>query len=782
MWTILVLAFIAVLSFLPIALAVDFIPQGNVNLMNVYKIVNWSAGSCSGTGVVHGIYPNGTWFCQAAGSGTGDVTDVLAGPGITVLNPTGPQPNVSLNTTYTSSLYIGLATAFGGGVIGTYNALFVNWSKGNNNITIMLENITGGHMDIDLNMSEHSIVDIANLTIDGYLEIIEMIRPGTPPANHTFLYVESINDYPILSIIDENGKVTKIPGILPVVNRRGSSIPANRFVYATGNYENVTTIDLAKADNVSTMPAVGITLNAIPDGSFGVVMAYGLLENVNTNVSGFEIGNELYVSDTVAGIAKNTPPVFPNLTQNMGRITVLSTTIGAIQVITGDVRGNEFGTIQNTFIIGNGSAGDKTLSFNALADASIMWDGTKLNFTNNISAPNFLGNINYAYVMNPPWQTGTEIGNCSATGSCSLVLYSINLTDGSMANKHNHSCFNITGGTDSNYCDDRDTYNGSVDFYNYLHINLYYNLSNKLGYNNLTPCADTEILQMSGTNWVCAAAPVGGGGGASIFMATGAWNTNNVSAGGQVNMNLTGNFSGKAFISTGDQFCNGTTITPGYCYTVAQLALDTTQPNSSISLYMNSTGFPSSSLTGAVGTPNSSISLYMNATGTPWPSITGRSLSIDWSGKLEWGNITGYPALGNSSLQISAAVNASGVPYLSVTGLVQGTPNSSMSLYINKSGVPVEAITGINGSVSNYINKTGFPTTGLTGSLTDAQVPNNITLGISGTNATTTESIILDADNRGVYDGADQDFRMYFNGTCELFVLVSTGSTLAICP
>lgn len=104
-WIIPMLALAFILSFLPIAIAVDFIPQGDINLRNVYTIKNWKIGNCSGTDVVHGILANGSWNCQSAGSGSGDITDVLAGSGIIVTNPGGPQPNVSLNTTYAAGIY-----------------------------------------------------------------------------------------------------------------------------------------------------------------------------------------------------------------------------------------------------------------------------------------------------------------------------------------------------------------------------------------------------------------------------------------------------------------------------------------------------------------------------------------------------------------------------------------------------------------------------------------------------------------------------------------------------
>jgi len=53
---------------------------------------------------------------------------------------------------------------------------------------------------------------------------------------------------------------------------------------------------------------------------------------------------------------------------------------GAIQIVARGLTGDEHGTAQNTFYIGDGTAGSKTLTFNAITDASIIWDETKFDF------------------------------------------------------------------------------------------------------------------------------------------------------------------------------------------------------------------------------------------------------------------------------------------------------------------------------------------------------------------------------------------------------------------
>jgi hypothetical protein len=105
--------------------------------------------------------------------------------------------------------------------------------------------------------------------------------------------------------------------VIVAKNVKGSTIAANRIVYATGSADQVPTIDLAKADSISTLPAIGVTIESIADGTYGRVMQVGVLENINT--SALTEGDILYVSAATAGVPTTTKPVTPNLTQEGDR-------------------------------------------------------------------------------------------------------------------------------------------------------------------------------------------------------------------------------------------------------------------------------------------------------------------------------------------------------------------------------------------------------------------------------------------------------------------------------
>lgn len=80
---------------------------------------------------------------------------------------------------------------------------------------------------------------------------------------------------------------------LPVINNSGNDLPAGTPVYATG-YDNdaaKTTID--KSLPSTTSPILGLTKTSIADGSEGIVVVAGVMDNINT--SGFNNGDVLYV-------------------------------------------------------------------------------------------------------------------------------------------------------------------------------------------------------------------------------------------------------------------------------------------------------------------------------------------------------------------------------------------------------------------------------------------------------------------------------------------------------
>jgi hypothetical protein len=108
-------------------------------------------------GQIMKVNPGGTdWQCDAdnGGAGSGDVTDVLGGTGITVTNGAGPQPSVALNTGFTDGRYLMLTGGSLSGSLSGTSGLFVSAVAGavlssNNtssavNATAVMGEATGG--------------------------------------------------------------------------------------------------------------------------------------------------------------------------------------------------------------------------------------------------------------------------------------------------------------------------------------------------------------------------------------------------------------------------------------------------------------------------------------------------------------------------------------------------------------------------------------------------------------------------------------------------------------
>lgn len=178
--------------------------------------------------------------------------------------------------------------------------------------------------------------------------------PSAPSAGVLRLFVQNDSGFSRYNYIDELGVIRSFnDDEIIVMNVRGTTIAAHRIVYATGNEANITTVDTARADNISTMPGICVTIESIANGTTGRCIQTGQIDNVNTN--SYDLGT-IYVSDTTAGIPTNTPPLTPNLTQEIGTILVKSATVGRIQIISRALTGNEFGTINNFTILGNATA------------------------------------------------------------------------------------------------------------------------------------------------------------------------------------------------------------------------------------------------------------------------------------------------------------------------------------------------------------------------------------------------------------------------------------------
>ena len=127
-------------------------------------------------------------------------------------------------------------------------------------------------------------------------------------------------------------------------NITGSTIAAGKAVYVSGASGSDTTIALAANTSAATMPAFGITKDAIANNASGVVVLAGSLAGINT--SSFSEGDELYVS--TAGDLTDTKPTGTALIQKIAKVAKAAAS-GTV-IVTGAGRTNDLPNLADNYL------------------------------------------------------------------------------------------------------------------------------------------------------------------------------------------------------------------------------------------------------------------------------------------------------------------------------------------------------------------------------------------------------------------------------------------------
>ena len=174
------------------------------------------------------------------------------------------------------------------------------------------------------------------VSVGDYLDLPEISEPGTPDATELRLWVQDFHGFSLYSYKDDGGMVRRVGDNVYIgVNNTGSTIPANSAVYSVGNdldpLPAAVELAPAKSDSATTMPCIGVTIEAIAAGAYGRYMTVGMIEDVNT--SAFSVNDTIYVSSATAGEFTATKPAYPNIPQEMGTIIVDHASQGAALII-----------------------------------------------------------------------------------------------------------------------------------------------------------------------------------------------------------------------------------------------------------------------------------------------------------------------------------------------------------------------------------------------------------------------------------------------------------------
>jgi len=161
------------------------------------------------------------------------------------------------------------------------------------------------------------------------LDQLNSVQISAPASDQILIYdgTDWVNEYPVHTYI-------KIRNDLNGVN-----IEAGDTVYVKGTHNsNILNVGLAKSDDPSTMPCIGLSNQLLTPGQEGTAVAYGKALSVVTDT--FLTGETVYVSNTVPGGLSNVKPYNNDLIQNVGVVTKIHASNGGV-FVTGIGRAND---------------------------------------------------------------------------------------------------------------------------------------------------------------------------------------------------------------------------------------------------------------------------------------------------------------------------------------------------------------------------------------------------------------------------------------------------------
>ena len=167
-------------------------------------------------------------------------------------------------------------------------------------------------------------------------------------SDNGFVQLENVTDLGIRNRLNQDVKRV-------FRNVQGAPITKGQAVYIFSGTGTRSNVKLAKADSLTTMPAVAIATATVADSAFGEFMIVGKLVDLKTDYATWTEGEDLYISADVAGALTNVAPSHPRFSQFMGIIDFASPTVGILSINLKDAQGNEDGTANLTFKVGTGT-------------------------------------------------------------------------------------------------------------------------------------------------------------------------------------------------------------------------------------------------------------------------------------------------------------------------------------------------------------------------------------------------------------------------------------------
>jgi hypothetical protein len=171
-----------------------------------------------------------------------------------------------------------------------------------------------------------------------YVDLPEA-APTTPPADHARLFALDVNTFTQVEMRDNAGRGVRFASdnVLIAKVTEPAGVARGRVVYIAGAQGANALVRLARANDITTMPGIGLALDAGVENAFIRVLVTGTLQQMDT--SAFVEGVSLFVSPTTAGALTDVLPVAPNFAQRIGFVTRSHATAGETLVLTTGVAG-----------------------------------------------------------------------------------------------------------------------------------------------------------------------------------------------------------------------------------------------------------------------------------------------------------------------------------------------------------------------------------------------------------------------------------------------------------
>jgi hypothetical protein len=175
----------------------------------------------------------------------------------------------------------------------------------------------GGQLDLGINISV-----MTGLTINGNLSATSIntdyidfnTNPTVPnPIGGTLYFDYNENALSYKPVTNQNDVTVNIgqESLIRIYNDTGTVIYNGQVLHITGATSGIPTVALANASKLgatftdSLAQSSGVATHDIPNGEYGFMTNFGIVRDLNT--SGFTVGQELFLSDTIDGAITSDP-------------------------------------------------------------------------------------------------------------------------------------------------------------------------------------------------------------------------------------------------------------------------------------------------------------------------------------------------------------------------------------------------------------------------------------------------------------------------------------------